>query len=105
MTIKIGDHLPEGALAEFIETETEGCALGPNTFKVSDLVKGKKIAVLPFLVRSHQPARPSICLVISSTQLLSRRTASMKSGPFRSMTHLSWALGAAIRKPPAWCVC
>jgi peroxiredoxin len=45
MTIKIGDHLPEGSLAEFIETATEGCALGPNTFKVSDLVKGKKIAV------------------------------------------------------------
>jgi len=45
MTIKVGDRLPEGALAEFIETETEGCALGPNTFKVSDLVKGKKIAL------------------------------------------------------------
>lgn len=45
MTIKIGDRLPEGTLAEFIETETEGCALGPNTFNVSDLVKGKKIAL------------------------------------------------------------
>lgn len=45
MTIKIGDRLPEGSLAEFIETETEGCALGPNTFKVSDLVKGKRIVL------------------------------------------------------------
>lgn len=45
MTIKIGDTLPEGQLAEFIETETEGCSLGPNTFNVSDLVKGKKIAL------------------------------------------------------------
>ena len=45
MTIKTGDHLPEGKLAEFIETETEGCSLGPNTFNVSDLVKGKTIAV------------------------------------------------------------
>lgn len=45
MTIKIGDHLPEGKLAEFIETETEGCSLGPNTFNVSDLVKGKTIAI------------------------------------------------------------
>ncbi len=45
MTIKIGDTLPEGTLAEFIETETEGCALGPNTFNVQDLVKGKKIAI------------------------------------------------------------
>ncbi|QRX83872.1 peroxiredoxin [Glaciimonas sp. PAMC28666] len=45
MTIKIGDTLPEGQLAEFIETETEGCSLGPNTFNVSDLMKGKKIAL------------------------------------------------------------
>ena len=45
MTIKIGDHLPEGSLSEFIESATEGCALGPNTFKVEDLLKGKKIAI------------------------------------------------------------
>jgi glutaredoxin/glutathione-dependent peroxiredoxin len=45
MTIKIGERLPEGTLAEFIETETAGCALGPNTFQVADLVKGKKIAI------------------------------------------------------------
>ncbi len=45
MTIKIGDRLPEGKLAEFIDVETEGCALGPNTFTVSDLVKGKTIAI------------------------------------------------------------
>ena len=43
--IKVGDRLPEGTLSEFIETETAGCSLGPNSFKVSDLVKGKKIAV------------------------------------------------------------
>ncbi|NHZ35273.1 peroxiredoxin [Massilia rubra] len=45
MTIKIGDRLPEGTLSEFVETETEGCSLGPNTFQVADLVKGKKIAI------------------------------------------------------------
>jgi glutaredoxin/glutathione-dependent peroxiredoxin len=45
MTIKIGERLPEGKLAEFIETETEGCALGPNTFDVAELAKGKKIAI------------------------------------------------------------
>jgi peroxiredoxin len=45
MTIKIGDHLPDGALSEFLETATEGCALGPNAFQVSDLVKGKKIVI------------------------------------------------------------
>jgi peroxiredoxin len=45
MTIKVGDRLPEGTLSEFIEVESEGCALGPNTFKVSELAKGKKIAI------------------------------------------------------------
>lgn len=45
MTIKAGDKLPEGELQEFIETETEGCTLGPNTFKVQDMAKGKKIVI------------------------------------------------------------
>ncbi|MFI4938798.1 MAG: peroxiredoxin [Burkholderiales bacterium] len=45
MTIKIGDRLPEGVLAEFIESPTETCAIGPNTFQVAALVKGKKIVV------------------------------------------------------------
>lgn len=45
MTISIGDRLPEATLTEFVESETEGCALGPNSFKVSDLVKGKKIVI------------------------------------------------------------
>ncbi len=45
MTIKVGDTLPAGVLAEFIEIEGNGCSVGPNTFKVEDLVKGKKIAI------------------------------------------------------------
>jgi peroxiredoxin len=45
MTIQIGDRLPDATLSEFIETETEGCSLGPNAFKVADLVKGKTIAI------------------------------------------------------------
>lgn len=45
MTIKIGDTLPEGTLTEFIEVEQQGCSLGPNAFKVSELTKGKKIAI------------------------------------------------------------
>ena len=45
MAIKVGDKLPDGTLTEMIETETAGCTLGPNAFKVSDLVKGKKIAI------------------------------------------------------------
>jgi glutaredoxin/glutathione-dependent peroxiredoxin len=45
MTIKVGDRLPEGTVSEFIEVEGNGCSIGPNTFKVEDLVKGKKIAI------------------------------------------------------------
>jgi peroxiredoxin len=45
MTIQIGDRLPDASLAEFIETDTEGCALGPNSFDVAALTKGKTIAI------------------------------------------------------------
>jgi len=45
MTIKVGDKLPDGQLQEFIEVETAGCSLGPNTFQVADLVKGRKIVI------------------------------------------------------------
>ena len=45
MTIKVGDRLPEGTLQEYIEVEGNGCSVGPNTFKVQDLAKGKKIAI------------------------------------------------------------
>jgi peroxiredoxin len=45
MTIKVGDRLPEGQLQEFIDVETEGCPLGPNTFSVGALTKGKKIVI------------------------------------------------------------
>ena len=45
MTIQIGDRLPEGTLQEVIDVATEGCALGPNTFNVSDLARGKTIAI------------------------------------------------------------
>ena len=45
MTIKVGDRLPEGTLNEFIEVEGNGCTVGPNTFEVQDMVKGKKIAI------------------------------------------------------------
>ncbi len=45
MTIQVGDTLPAGTLNEFIEVEGNGCTLGPNTFKVEDITKGKKIAI------------------------------------------------------------
>ncbi|MEX0960174.1 MAG: peroxiredoxin [Burkholderiales bacterium] len=45
MTIKVGDKLPAGKLWEFIDEERPGCSVGPNEFKVEDLVKGKRIAI------------------------------------------------------------
>ncbi len=45
MTVKVGDRLPEATLTEFIETEQPGCTVGPNAFKVSEIAKGKKIAI------------------------------------------------------------
>jgi glutaredoxin/glutathione-dependent peroxiredoxin len=45
MAIKVGDRLPEGQLQEFIDVETDGCALGPNTFSVGEITKGKKIVI------------------------------------------------------------
>lgn len=45
MTIQVGQKLPEGTLTEFIAKETPGCQLGPNSFQVSALTKGKKIVI------------------------------------------------------------
>jgi len=45
MTIKVGDKLPAGTLSEYIEVEGEGCSIGPNTFNVEDLTKGKKVVI------------------------------------------------------------
>ena len=45
MTIKVGDKLPAGALSEYIEVEGNGCTIGPNTFKVEDLTRGKKVVI------------------------------------------------------------
>ena len=45
MAIRVGDRLPDGTLTEMIEVETSGCVVGPNSFQVADLVKGKKLVV------------------------------------------------------------
>jgi len=46
MTIKVGERLPAGTLSEFIEDETPGCTLGPNSFEVEKIAAGKRIAIL-----------------------------------------------------------
>jgi glutaredoxin/glutathione-dependent peroxiredoxin len=43
--IKAGDTLPEATLFEFYDVEGNGCSLGPNAFKVSEITKGKKIVI------------------------------------------------------------
>ncbi|MCA3217988.1 MAG: peroxiredoxin [Burkholderiales bacterium] len=46
MTIKVGDTLPNGQLSESTGVDNDtGCSLGPNTYNVADLVKGKKIVI------------------------------------------------------------
>ncbi len=45
MTIKVGDTLPAGTLSEFIEVEGNGCAIGPNEFKIDALTGGRKIVI------------------------------------------------------------
>jgi peroxiredoxin len=45
VAIKVGDRLPEGTLTEYFETEAAGCSVGPNSFPVADLARGKRIAV------------------------------------------------------------
>lgn len=45
MSIQIGERIPDASLGEFIETETDTCAVGPTVHSVAELAKGKKIAV------------------------------------------------------------
>jgi len=62
MAIKIGDTLPEGVLTELIEVEKLGCALGPNTLKVSELAQGRIVifgvpgAFTPTCSAKHVPS-------------------------------------------------
>ena len=86
MTIKVGDRLPAGVLWEFIEEETPGCTVGPNSFKVEELVRGKRIAVFglpgaftPTCSAKHLPG------FVAKAQI-SRRARSTRSGVCRSTT-------------------
>ena len=45
MAIKVGDRLPEGTLTEMIDVETPGCTVGPNSFSVPDLSRGKRVVI------------------------------------------------------------
>lgn len=43
--IKAGERLPELKLQEFMETESEGCSIGPNAFAVDEHSKNKKVVI------------------------------------------------------------
>lgn len=46
MTIKVGDKLPDGKLAESTEfDEAAGCPINPHDVSVADAAKGKKIVI------------------------------------------------------------
>jgi hypothetical protein len=45
MAIKVGDRIPDGTLTEMVDTEREGCTIGPNAFAIGEITKGKKIAI------------------------------------------------------------
>jgi peroxiredoxin len=46
MTIQIGDRLPDAKLTEYNKIESPACSVGPHPYQVSELVKGKKIAII-----------------------------------------------------------
>lgn len=43
--LKVGDKLPAGTLMEFVEVETEGCAVGPNAVDIGKATAGKTVAI------------------------------------------------------------
>jgi len=43
--LKVGDKLPAGSIAEFVEVEGNGCSIGPNNFDLQQATAGKKIAI------------------------------------------------------------
>lgn len=45
MSIKIGDRIADATLHEYYDEPTGTCAVGPNAFRVSDMVQGKTIAL------------------------------------------------------------
>ena len=91
MAIKVGERVPDATLTP---TEREGCTVGPNNFAVSDLVKGKRIAIfgLPGAFTPTCSAKHVPGFLQRTTS--SRTRKSTRSGACRSTTRSSWARGA-----------
>ncbi|NYT22738.1 peroxiredoxin [Alcaligenaceae bacterium] len=45
MSIKIGERISDGTLYEYYDEPSGACAVGPNAFQVSEMAKGKTIAL------------------------------------------------------------
>lgn len=45
MSIQPGQSIPDGELTEYVQVESEGCAIGPRKFTVAEEAKGKTIAL------------------------------------------------------------
>ena len=43
--IQVGEKLPDAKLHEYIEEAGEGCTVGPNSFEIGELAKGKRIVI------------------------------------------------------------
>lgn len=80
MTIKEGNPIPDGTLAEFVQVETESCGLGPNPFKVSEQAKGKTVALFAVPGAFTLLVPSSICPDTLRPPTSSRLKASTKSG-------------------------
>jgi peroxiredoxin len=100
MTIKVGDKLPAGSLSEFIEVEGNGCTVGPNTFKVEDLTKGRKVVIfglpgaftptcsakhVPGYVQNHDALKAKgvddvICMSVNDAFVMGAWARDQKSG-------------------------
>lgn len=76
VTIAAGERLPNGVLMELVATETPGCAIGPNAFKVSDLVRGKRVVIVgvpgaftPTCSAKHLPGYVANCEKFKAKQV------------------------------------
>ncbi len=45
MTIQIGERVPDATVQEYMETEGDGCSLGPNRLQIAEISRGKRIVV------------------------------------------------------------
>ena len=93
MTLQTGDKLPEGKVKKM-------GAEGPEEVTLHSLLAGKKIALFVSLEPLRQAATKLISLAMSQMQTVSKIRDSTISFVLRSMTYMSWTLGATLQGQP-----